>query len=148
MVAPLPPLPSEHTVDAHLMLLEVQGFTLIEDAIPEPMLQRIRIAFDEQVEAVRRGEPEREQWSHELTKEADAVQGGAVDFRRAYERDPAFEYLLTNPAVLPIVERALAEGRGRPKGELRMLGGPVAQILSRSPPIQENWCLKWSILRF
>ena len=124
--------PSEAEMARHLMELETAGVTLVPNAIPAPLLSRLRTAFDTAVTNVQRSKPQ-EEWSWE------SDEPGVVDFFRAYERDPAFEELMDLPSVFPILARALRGGHGRPAGEPRLLSGPVCQHLPGGSDSQMAW---------
>ena len=80
---------------------------LLQDAIPPPLLKRLKQNHAQIVDRVRASkEPER--WSWESDK------AGVVDAFRLYAMDDAYEQLLTLPKVFPIIDRAIREGRGRP----------------------------------
>lgn len=94
-------------VESHLVELESMGFTIIDDALPPPLLARLKENQLQVVDRVRSSkEPERHSW--ESPKE------GVVDAFRLYAMDDAYEQLLTLPKVFPIIDRAIREGRGRP----------------------------------
>ena len=102
--------PSEEEMARHIMELETTGLTLVRDAIPTELLQRLRVAFDKAVSNVKAAKP-KDEWSWESNEP------GVVDFFRAYERDSAFEELMDLPTVYPILAKAMRGGHGRrPEG--------------------------------
>ena len=124
--------PSEADMARHLMELETVGVTLVRDAIPASLLQRLRAAFDKVVSGVQVAKPP-EEWSWESNEP------GVVDFFRAYERDSAFEELMNLQSVYPILARALRGGHGRRPGEPRLLSGPVCQHLPGGTDSKMAW---------
>ena len=97
----LRPVPEDHRLSVHLLELESLGYTVIPEAIPQPLLARVQDAHRRAVAAVKAKKPEAE-WSWESSNE------GVVDYFRAYELDPAFEELMDNPRVLPLLKAAMA----------------------------------------
>ena len=78
----------------------------VDDAIPPPLLKRLKANHKQLVERVKETTPP-EDWSWESDKP------GVVDKFRLYSLDVAYEELLTLPNVFPIIDRAIREGRGR-----------------------------------
>ena len=130
----LRPVPEDHRLSVHLLELESLGYTIIPEAIPQPLLARVQDAHRRAVAAVKAKKPEAE-WSWESSN------AGVVDYFRAYELDPAFEELMDNPRVLPLLKAAMADGRGRPasEGGPRLLSGPVTQHLPGGTPGGQMW---------
>ena len=59
---------SNEAMARHLMELETIGVTLVQNAIPTQLLQRLRVAFDKAVDNVRATKP-KEEWRHLPSKE-------------------------------------------------------------------------------
>ena len=89
------------------MELESMGFTIVHNAIPPPLLRRVKMAHAQACQRIRDAKP-RTDWSWESDNP------GVVDYFRLYALDPAFEELLTLPSIYNIVQRAFTEGRGAP----------------------------------
>ena len=95
------------TIESHLVELEAQGFTIVDDAIPPALLARLRANHKQIIKRVRETKPpERHSW--------ESPKPGVVDAFRLYALDDAYAALLTLPKVFPIIDRAIREGRGRP----------------------------------
>jgi hypothetical protein len=95
------------TIESHLVELEAQGFTIVDDAIPPALLARLRANHKQIIKRVRETKPpERHSW--------ESPKPGVVDAFRLYALDEAYAALLTLPKVFPIIDRAIREGRGRP----------------------------------
>lgn len=118
-------------LEVHLADLEEQGFTVVPSAIPLEILLPIREAFDATCDAICRLK-QRKHWSQESNDD------GVVDFFRAYEIAPAFEYLMDLPTTFPILAAALRTGRGGLEGEPR-LRTPVTQLLPGHTPSTNAW---------
>ena len=109
------------------------GYTVVDDAIPPPLLKRLRANQAQLVKRIKETTPV-EDWSWESDKP------GVVDKFRLYSLDAAYEELLTLPKVFPIIDRAIREGRGR-KGHA---GGPrlyheMAQHMPAGTPGGQSW---------
>jgi hypothetical protein len=101
------PLPDGLEVDAHLVELESMGYTIVHGAIPPKLLARLQKCHAQAVKRIKECKLAAD-WSWESDNP------GVVDYFRAYALDPAYEELLTLPSVMPIVRRAIIEGRGAP----------------------------------
>ena len=109
------------SMDRHLRDLELYGFTLVRNALPQPLLGTIQAAFDAAVQ--------RRQGTGRATQFGDGERTtrGGVDFAKGYEEDPAFLPLLDLDPAFGIAKAAMAEGRGALPGNIRMHTGPIAQ---------------------
>ena len=108
-------------MERHLRELELYGFTLVRDALPQPLLGEIQAAFDAAVQR-RRGTGRATQFG-----DGERTARGGVDFARAYEEDPAFLPLLDLEPAFGIAMAAMKQGRGGLPGDIRMHSGPIAQ---------------------
>jgi ectoine hydroxylase-related dioxygenase (phytanoyl-CoA dioxygenase family) len=108
-------------MERHLRELELYGFTLVRDALPQPLLGTIQAAFDAAVQR-RQGTDRATQFG-----EGERTGRGGVDFARAYEEDPAFLPLLDLQPAFGIAKVAMSQGRGGLPGTIRMHTGPIAQ---------------------
>ena len=124
------PFPAEHEMAAHLTKLKYQGFTIVPNAIPADLLQRIGDKFDELVE-------HRAEVPTAVCDEAT----GIVDLNRMYELDPIFEPLMNLPSVFPIAEKAM-------EGDITLLGGSIGQYVPPHTPSNMAWHMDGDYLRF
>ncbi len=108
-------------MERHLRELELYGFTLVRNALPQPLLGTVQKAFDAAVQ--------RRQESGRTTQFGDGERTtrGGVDFAKGYEEDPAFLPLLDLEPAFGVAKAAMAEGRGGLPGSIRMHTGPIAQ---------------------
>ena len=110
------PLPVKNELVAHLAKLEYQGYTLVPDAVPPPLLQEIRAKFDELVA------------NHAQVPTAICDETtGIVDLNRLYELDQVFEHLMDLPSVFPIIAAAV-------EGDSRYWAARSATTCSRTRP--------------
>lgn len=123
------PLPAENELTAHLAKLEYQGYTLVPDAIPPPLLQEIRAKFDKLVN-------NHAQVTTTICDEAT----GIVDLNRLYELDPVFEHLMDLPTVFPILAAAM-------EGDVTLLGGSIGHYLPPHTPSDMRWHIDGDYLR-
>lgn len=124
------PFPLENEMAAHLMNLEQQGFTIVQDAIAPELLKNLRIRFDELVE------------NHAEVPTAVCDEAtGIVDLNRLYELDPIFEDLMDLPTVFPIAGAAM-------EGDITLLGGSIGHYLPPRTPSNMAWHVDGDYLRF
>jgi hypothetical protein len=124
------PLPDEYELDAHLLRLEHQGFTLIPRALAPNHRAPIRARFDELI-ADHRNVP---------TAVHDQ-ETGTVDLNRLEELDPVFECLMDLPTVFPIARAAMND-------DITLLGGAIGQYVPAHTPTTMHWHTDGDYLRF
>ena len=102
------PLPAELELTAHLTNLEYQGFTVIPDAIPRPLLKRVQAAFHAAAASATPGQLE---FSSDLHKTPAAlIDGdGVVEITQPYEHHPDLQQLLELPRPMAVLEGLLGE---------------------------------------
>jgi hypothetical protein len=92
----LPLLPQDPALeDAHFKQMELQGFTLVPDVLPLPLLQACRDYLDDAVA--------------EHQRQPDASEESEVGAFLNPADNPLFASLFDNPGVLPLVQRAMRE---------------------------------------
>lgn len=128
------------SMERHLRELQVNGHTLVHDAIPAPLLARLQQGFADRVSAV-----QRQPRSHWLQHSDPARRGqnpkGIVDLVRVCEEHPDFEALLDLPPAFEIAQAAMAQGRTDPVAdEIRLFTGPILHHLPPHTPLeQQSW---------
>ena len=124
------PLPSQYHLDLHLLRLEHQGYTLVDQALSPEQLAPIRARFDELVKAHR-----------DVPTAVHDPNIGTVDLNRLYELDPVFECLMDLPTVFPIARAAM-------QNDITLLGGPIGHYLPARAPSPMRWHRDGDYLRF
>jgi len=124
------PFPTAHELDAHLVKLEYQGFTIVPNAMPEELLGRIRSKFDELVENCA-----------QVPTAVRQEDTGVVDLNRLYELDPVFEDLMDLPSVFPIAQEIM-------QGDVTLLGGAIGHYLPPHTPSNMAWHMDGDYVRF
>ena len=101
-------LPEELELTAHLMNLEYQGFTVIPDAIPQPLLTEVQAAFHAAADSAVPGKLE---FSSPLHKTPAAVvdEDGVVEITQPYEHHPSLQQMLELPKPMAVLEALLGE---------------------------------------
>ncbi len=124
------PLPAEHELDAHLLRMQLQGYTLVPRALAPDQLAPIRACFDELVE------------HHPDIPTAVCDEAtGIVDLNRLYELDPVFECLMDLPAVFSIARAVMDD-------DITLLGGSIGQYVPANTPSPMHWHGDGEYLRF
>ncbi len=123
-------LPEEHYLDAHLLRLQHQGYTLVPNALSPDQLASIRARFDELVA----DHPNVSTAVHD-----PAI--GTVDLNRLYELDPVFECLMDLPTVFSIARAAM-------QNDITLLGGSIGHYLPAGAPSPMRWHRDGDYLRF
>ena len=78
------PVPVDLKDEAHLVELESMGFTIVEDAIPPALLEKIKVCHAQACKRIRERKPKAD-WSWESDNP------GVCDYWRAYALDPVYE---------------------------------------------------------